>query len=109
LFEDLIRHDLPVLLPAQEKTPTGRKWFNEIRNLRAIIYCAHVRVAPAEGDSMTTENTPIPVIIDTDMAPDDWMTILYLLQTPLVEVKAVTVVATGEAHARAGTGNALGL
>lgn len=58
---------------------------------------------------MTTENTPIPVIIDTDMAPDDWMAILYLLQTPLVEVKAVTVVATGEAHARPGTGNALGL
>ena len=58
---------------------------------------------------MIPENTSIPVIIDTDMAPDDWMAILYLLQTPLVEVKAVTVVATGEAHARPGTGNALGL
>jgi inosine-uridine nucleoside N-ribohydrolase len=43
------------------------------------------------------------------MAPDDWMAILYLLQSSLVEVKAVTVVATGEAHARPGTRNALGL
>jgi len=58
---------------------------------------------------MTAENDPIPVIIDTDMAPDDWMAILYLLQSSLVEVKTVTVVATGEAHARPGTRNALGL
>lgn len=58
---------------------------------------------------MTAENTPVPVIIDTDMAPDDWMAILYLLQSSLVDVKAVTVVATGEAHARPGTRNALGL
>jgi pyrimidine-specific ribonucleoside hydrolase len=57
----------------------------------------------------SAENTPIPIIIDTDMAPDDWMAILYLLQTPVVEVKAITVVATGEAHAKPGTGNALGL
>ena len=47
----------------------------------------------------STENTPIPIIIDTDMAPDDWMAMLYLLQSPLMEVKAITVVATGEAHA----------
>ena len=57
----------------------------------------------------STENTPIPIIIDTDMAPDDWMAMLYLLQSPLMEVKAITVVATGEAHARPGTRNALGL
>jgi pyrimidine-specific ribonucleoside hydrolase len=55
------------------------------------------------------DNTPTPIIIDTDMAPDDWMAILYLLQTSIVELKAITVVATGEAHARPGTRNAIGL
>ena len=58
---------------------------------------------------MTDENSRIPVIIDTDMAPDDWMAILYLMQTSIIDVKAITVVATGEAHAGPGTRNALGL
>src|SRR6478609_1344962 len=41
--------------------------------------------------------TPTPagkihsVVIDTDMAADDWMAILYLLQRPEVDVKAITV------------------
>ncbi|MCC6906163.1 MAG: nucleoside hydrolase [Anaerolineae bacterium] len=51
----------------------------------------------------------IPVIIDTDMASDDWMAILYLLESPNADVKAITVTATGEAHARPGTLNALRL
>ncbi len=50
-----------------------------------------------------------PVIIDTDMALDDWMAILYLLRHPQVAVQAVTVAATGEAHARPGAVNALRL
>jgi inosine-uridine nucleoside N-ribohydrolase len=58
---------------------------------------------------MTDENSRIPVIIDTDMAPDDWMAILYLMQTSIIDVKAITVVATGAAHAGPGTRNALGL
>lgn len=51
----------------------------------------------------------IPVIIDTDMALDDWMAILYLLKHPGVDVKAVAVSGTGEAHARPGAINALRL
>lgn len=51
---------------------------------------------------MTVANTPNPIIIDTDMAADDWMAILYLLQSPLAEVKAITLAATGEAHTRPG-------
>jgi pyrimidine-specific ribonucleoside hydrolase len=50
-----------------------------------------------------------PVIIDTDMAPDDWLAILYLLQNPGVEVRAITVTGTGEAHCGPGTRNALDL
>ncbi len=50
-----------------------------------------------------------PTIIDTDMAADDWMAILYLLQRPDVSVQAITVTGTGEAHCGPGTRNALGL
>lgn len=50
-----------------------------------------------------------PVVIDTDMAADDWLAILYLLGRPDVDVKAITVTGAGEAHCSAGTQNALDL
>jgi inosine-uridine nucleoside N-ribohydrolase len=49
------------------------------------------------------------VVIDTDMAPDDWIAILYLLQRKDVVVKAITISGTGEAHCQPGVNNALGL
>jgi len=51
----------------------------------------------------------MPVVIDTDMAADDWMAILYLFKRPDISVKAITVSGTGEAHCQAGVKNALGL
>lgn len=50
-----------------------------------------------------------PVIIDTDMAADDWMAILYLLNRPDVRVEAITVTGTGEAHCEPGIKNAMDL
>ena len=50
-----------------------------------------------------------PVVVDTDMAADDWLAILYLLSRPDIDVKAITVTGTGEAHCRAGVRNALNL
>ncbi len=50
-----------------------------------------------------------PVVIDTDMAADDWLAILYLLGRSDVDVLAITVTGTGEAHCSAGTRNALDL
>ena len=52
---------------------------------------------------------PRSVIIDTDMAADDWMAILYLLQRPDVSIEAITVTGAGEAHCGPGTEYALGL
>jgi inosine-uridine nucleoside N-ribohydrolase len=52
---------------------------------------------------------PKPVIIDTDVAFDDWMAILYLLRHPEVAVKGITVTGTGEAHSLPGARNCLGL
>lgn len=50
-----------------------------------------------------------PVVIDTDMAADDWLAILYLLSHPGVDVRAITVTGAGEAHCPAGVQNALDL
>ncbi|MBL8153261.1 MAG: nucleoside hydrolase [Anaerolineae bacterium] len=53
--------------------------------------------------------SPKPLIIDTDMAMDDWMGILYLLQRSDVQVLAVTVSGTGEAYCDPGVQNAMNL
>jgi pyrimidine-specific ribonucleoside hydrolase len=49
-----------------------------------------------------------PFIVDTDMAADDWLAILYLLGRPEVEVKAITVTGAGEAHCAPGSRTAPG-
>jgi pyrimidine-specific ribonucleoside hydrolase len=49
------------------------------------------------------------VVIDTDMAPDDWLAILYLLDRPEVTVRAITVTGAGEAHCEPGVRHALDL
>jgi pyrimidine-specific ribonucleoside hydrolase len=50
-----------------------------------------------------------PIVIDTDMAADDWLAILYLLGRSDVDVQAITLTGAGEAHCSAGTRNALDL
>lgn len=62
----------------------------------------HLTATPFTG-------TPRPVIIDTDMAPDDWLAILYLLRRPEVAVQAITVTGAGEAHCGPGLRLAQGL
>jgi len=57
----------------------------------------------------TVPNSPTPMIIDTDMAIDDWLAILYLLQHPDVSIKAITVTGAGEAHCGPGVRAAQGL
>jgi pyrimidine-specific ribonucleoside hydrolase len=43
-------------------------------------------------------DSPKPVIVDTDMGADDVMALLFLLQSPAVEVLAITVSGTGLVH-----------
>jgi inosine-uridine nucleoside N-ribohydrolase len=52
---------------------------------------------------------PQPVILDVDMAHEDMFAALFLLQHPNVDLKAITVTGTGEAHCGPGVRNALGL
>ena len=61
--------------------------------------------APTPTGSSATRN----VVIDTDMAADDWLAILFLLGRPEVTVKAITVTGTGEAHCEPGVRNARAL
>ncbi len=63
---------------------------------------------PSTGTSPATRapsSPPIgrrPLLIDTDVAPDDLVAIAFLLASPKVEIKAITVSGTGEAHCDGG-------
>src|SRR5215216_5721928 len=53
--------------------------------------------------------TPKPVILDVDMAHEDIFSELFLLSHPNVDLRAITVSGTGEAHCAPGVSHALGL
>lgn len=65
--------------------------------------------SPAPDPSLIQTQTPKPVIYDTDMAHEDMFAALFLLSHPNVDVRAITVTGTGEAHCGPGVENALGL
>ena len=65
--------------------------------------------APQTAPSRPALPDAQPFIVDTDMAPDDWLAILYLLGRPDVEVVAITVTGAGEAHCAPGVRHALDL
>lgn len=68
------------------------------------LVCLFLLALPVQA-----QDAPIPVVIDTDMARDDWMAIAYLLQRPDIEVLAITIAATGEATCDPGITNTLNL
>jgi len=51
----------------------------------------------------------IPLVFDTDMAIDDWAALLFLARHPRIDLRAVTVAGSGEAHCGPGVRNALAL
>lgn len=65
--------------------------------------------SPAPDPSLIQIQAPKPVIYDTDMAHEDMFAALFLLSHPNVDVRAITVTGTGEAHCGPGVSNALGL
>ena len=66
-------------------------------------------VVPTPTVALPSAEARTHVIIDTDMALDDLMAILYLLERPDIRIEAITVSGTGEAHCQAGMQHALGL
>lgn len=84
--------------------------------MRRILNLVLILLLAACGSQSPPQPTPTPftgtarsVIIDTDMAADDWMAILYLLQRPDVQIEAITVSGTGESHCGPGIEHASGL
>lgn len=59
--------------------------------------------------SCSQANAAKPFIIDTDVGVDDAIAILYLLQKPDVQIKAITIASTGNAHCVPAFQNTLGL
>jgi len=76
--------------------------------LMLVLTACGIQPTPQVTPTPVT-GTARPVIIDTDMAADDWMAILYLLNRPDVSVTAITVSGTGEAHCEPGIQNAMSL
>jgi pyrimidine-specific ribonucleoside hydrolase len=81
-----------------------------------LVRCGDETALPAYLQELAADTDPPklvvgarPFLIDTDMAIDDWMAILYLLQLPEVDVQAITVTGAGEAHCHPGVQNALDL
>ena len=93
--------------------------------ITALILTACGTPSALESEALSTENEALqakaqtppvlegngkqPVIVDVDMAHEDMHAVLYLLQHPSADVKAITVVGTGEAHCEPGVRHALGL
>lgn len=77
--------------------------------LTPLAGCSPPAGTPAVNLSALEASQPRTVVVDTDMAADDWMAILYLLQRPDVTVRAITVTGTGETRCAPGVRHALGL
>lgn len=76
----------------------------------SVLYVGAADTAKTQTPPQVPLNNPaIPVIIDTDMAQDDWMAILYIMQRPDINVLGITVAGTGEALGPDGQKVAMGL
>jgi inosine-uridine nucleoside N-ribohydrolase len=60
------------------------------------------RASGSTAASTDITGVPLSLLIDTDVAPDDLVAIAFLLASPGVDIKAITVSGTGEAHCRKG-------
>ena len=84
------------------------KTLTKIALLLLLLTGCGVRSITADPN-LSQIHTPKPVILDVDMAHEDMFSALFLLSHPHVDVRAITVSGTGEAHCGPGVGNALGL
>lgn len=75
--------------------------------LLLLTGCGNQNITPNSG--LIQLQTPKPVILDVDMAHEDMFSALFLLSHPNVDLRAITVSGTGEAHCEPGVRNALGL
>jgi len=72
-----------------------------------LTACSSQSIAP--DPNLIKTQTPKSVILDVDMAHEDMFAALFLLSHPNVDLRAIMVSGTGEAHCEPGVANALGL
>jgi inosine-uridine nucleoside N-ribohydrolase len=58
--------------------------------------------APASSTTGVASPSPRTILVDTDVAPDDLVALSFLVAAPSVDVAAITVSGTGEAHCAGG-------
>ena len=56
-------------------------------------------------EASSPAGAPLPIIIDTDLAPDDVLAIMALLREPAVDIRAITIEGNGETHCGPGMRN----
>lgn len=84
--------------------------FHPIRRLSGFILAlAACAMLPLHAAPTDTSTKSLPIIIDTDMAIDDWAAMLYLLQHKQTKVIGVTVTGAGEVHCIPGAQRAVDL
>lgn len=88
-----------------------------VRSVALVASCALV-VTCSNSDATTGTTSapdstaralPTDVVVDTDLAPDDLVALAFLLSSPDVDVRAVTVSGTGEVRCPAGLAVVRGL
>ena len=72
----------------------------------ALVACSSPSGSPAASGS---PGVAVPILIDTDVAPDDITAMAFLVASPNVEIRAITVSGTGEAHCDGGVDTVLRL
>jgi pyrimidine-specific ribonucleoside hydrolase len=77
--------------------------------LALLVACSTPAATPTIDLSALATSQKRTVVVDTDMAADDWIAIVYLLQRPDVTVRGITVTGAGEAHCAPGVRHALRL
>lgn len=78
-------------------TVPGARVLAAVLGLMVVVACAADPAAPTARPTDTAVD-PLPLLVDTDVAPDDLVAIAFLLASPDVDVEAITVSGTGEAH-----------
>jgi inosine-uridine nucleoside N-ribohydrolase len=70
--------------------------------MRGLLLALALVLAAAAGCGGGSGGARTPVIVDTDLSSDDVIALLYVVQDPQVDLRAVTVSGTGLVHCPAG-------
>lgn len=82
-------------------TGPGARVLVAVLGLSVVGACAGNPAVPTARSTDAAADR-LPLLIDTDVAPDDLVAIAFLASSPSVRIEAITVSGTGEAHCGAG-------